>query len=156
MNGCIKNVLFIFLLFFLGSSCATKKKEEPVIVDYKSEMIEADRNFSKMSESLGMRYAMLQYIDNKGILLRPNAVPLVGGEAINFISQGNDSSYTMTWEPSGGTIAISGELGYTYGIYSLKPKTRDTVYYGTYVSIWKRQPDGKWKFSLETGNAGIE
>jgi ketosteroid isomerase-like protein len=156
MNGCIKNVLFIFLLFFLGSSCATKNKEEPVIVDYKSEMIEADRNFSKMSESQGMRYAMLQYIDNKGILLRPNAVPLVGGEAINFISQGNDSSYTMTWEPSGGTIALSGELGYTYGIYSLKPKTRDTVYYGTYVSIWKRQPDGKWKFSLETGNEGIE
>jgi ketosteroid isomerase-like protein len=99
---------------------------------------------------------MMHFIDGRGVLLRPNSLPMVGGNAINFISQANDSSYVMTWEPNGGNIAKSGELGYTYGVYSLKPINKDTVFYGTYVSIWKRQPDGNWKFVLETGNGGIE
>jgi ketosteroid isomerase-like protein len=109
-----------------------------------------------MSEEKGIKAALLYYIDGKGVLLRPNVVPLVGGNAVDYISQGADTTYTMTWEPSGGTVSKSGDLGYTYGVYSLKPKTRDTVLYGTYVSVWKRQEDGKWKFLLETGNEGID
>ena len=104
----------------------------------------------------GIKAALLHYIDSKGILLRPNAIPLVGGNAVDYISQGSDTSYTMTWEPSGGNVAKSGELGYTYGVYSIKPRDKDTVLYGTYVSVWKRQEDGKWKFLLETGNEGID
>lgn len=156
MNMRLKNALLIFLLPVLISSCFTKKTEQEV-VDYKTAMMETDRAFSKLCEERGLKYALIQYIDSKGVLLRPNALPIVGGEAIDFISQGgNDTSYVMTWEPNGGSIAQSGELGYTYGVYSLKPKDKDTVFYGTYVSIWKRQPDGKWKFVLETGNEGIE
>ena len=123
--------------------------------DYKTALMETDRAFSRLSAQKGMKYAMMQYIDSKGILLRPNALPIAGGDAIDFISQGNDSTYTMTWEPNGGSVAKSRELGYTYGMYSLKPNNKDTVLYGTYVSIWKKQPDGEWKFVLETGNDGV-
>ena len=62
----------------------------------------------------------------------------------------------MTWEPRGGSVANSGELGYTYGVYSLKPNNKDTRLYGTYVSVWKKQADGNWKFVLESQNEGIE
>ncbi|MCW3094300.1 MAG: hypothetical protein JWP81_5369 [Ferruginibacter sp.] len=156
MERRLQNSLLILLVSAMASSCATKKSEPEKEVDYKTGMMEADRAFSKFSEEKGMKAALLNFIDGKGVLLRPNAVPIVGGEAINYISQGNDTAYTMTWEPSGGTVAKSGELGYTYGIYSLRPKNKDTVFYGTYVSIWKKQPDGSWKFVLETGNEGIE
>ena len=152
----LQNLFLLLAVFILAASCATKKKQEPETVDYKTAMMETDREFSKMSEERGMKYAFMQFVDNKGVLLRPNAMPLVGGEAINYISQGNDTSYVITWEPNGGSVAKSGDLGYTYGLYSLKPKDKDTVFYGTYVSIWKRQPDGKWKFVLETGNEGVE
>ena len=151
----LKNGLIGTLLLFFAAGCATKKKEV-VSVDYKTGMMEADRAFSKMSEEKGMRNAMMHFIDNKGILLRPSSMPLVGGNAVDYISQASDSAFTMTWEPSGGSVAISGELGYTYGVYSLKPAGKDTVLYGTYVSVWKKQEDGKWKFVLETGNEGIE
>lgn len=156
MNRPINKTLFVFFLSFLIHSCATKKKAEENFVDYKPAMLQADRDFSKLSEEKGMKYALMHYIDGKGVLLRPNALPFEGGDAINFISQGNDSSYKITWEPNGGSIAKSGELGYTYGVYSIKPVDKDTVFYGTYVSIWKRQADGSWKFALETGNEGIE
>ncbi|MEO5890646.1 MAG: hypothetical protein ABIQ31_10360 [Ferruginibacter sp.] len=156
----IKNALLVLLVPALASSCNTKKPAPENSTDSstnnKTEMMEADRAFSKLSEEKGMRHALMQYIDGKGVLLRPNSVPIVGVEAIDYISQGNDTSYTMTWEPNGGSIARSGELGYTYGVYSFKLKNKDSVIYGTYVSIWKRQPDGKWKFVLETGNEGVE
>ena len=156
MNGCIKNGLLLLLLPAAAISCKNKQREQPVEIDYKSMMIETDRAFSKMSEEKGIKTAMMNYIDSEGVLLRPNSLPLIGGNAVDYISQGNDTSFTMTWEPKGGTVAKSGELGFTYGIYSVKPKDQDTVLYGTYVSMWKKQEDGKWKFILETGNEGVE
>ena len=81
---------------------------------------------------------------------------IVGGQAINYLSQLDDNSFTLTWEPKGGSVAISGELGYTFGVYSLKPNNKDTVLYGTYVSVWKKQTDGNWKFVLQSQNEGIE
>ena len=155
-KGIIKRILVLLLLF--AAACNTKKPVAETIenTDGKTAMMETDRDFSKLSEEKGMKQALMHYIDSNGVLLRPNIIPIAGGEAINYISQGNDTAYTMTWEPNGGTLAKSGELGYTYGIYSLKPKNKDTLLYGTYVSIWKRKPDGKWKFVLQTGNEGVE
>ncbi len=155
MNRVAKFSSLAFLGLMMTASCNTKK---PVVaeVDHKAGMMEADREFSKMSEEKGIKTALLHFIDTKGILLRPNVMPLVGGNAVDYISQGSDTTYTMTWEPSGGNVAKSGELGYTYGVYSIKPRDKDTVLYGTYVSVWKRQDDGKWKFLLETGNEGLD
>ena len=117
------------------------------------EIIKADEAFSEMSRKSGMKTAFIEYIDNEGILLRPNHPPIAGADAIEFLSQVNDSSYTLTWVPRGGEMATSGNLGYTYGIYTLEMK--DTVLRGTYVSIWKKQKDGKWKFVLDSGNEGV-
>jgi ketosteroid isomerase-like protein len=155
MNGYIKYSVLFLLVSVMVSSCDTKNAEE-VTVDYKAAMMEADRDFSKLCEAKGMKFAYMNFIDSKGVLLRPNTAPIQGGEAINYISQGNDTSFIITWEPNGGSIAQSGDLGYTQGVYSLKPKNKDTVFYGTYVRIWKRQPDNKWKFVLESGNEGIQ
>jgi ketosteroid isomerase-like protein len=85
--------------------------------------------------------------------LRPGHSPIIGANAIDFLSQVNDSSYTLTWSPAGAEIAASEDMGYSYGIYKLELK--DTVLRGTYVSVWKKQKDGKWKFILDSGNEGI-
>ena len=118
-------------------------------------MLEADRSFSDLSEEKGMKTAFIEYIDSNGVLLRPNVIPVVGADAIDYLIQLNDSNYVLTWHPKNGEVAKSGELGYTYGIYTLKPSEKDTLLYGTYVSIWKKQADGRWKYVLDSGNEGI-
>ena len=151
----LKKAQFIFLvlcfLIFASNSCNQKKilakKNSP------EEIIKADEAFSALSKKSGMKRAFIEYIADEGILLRPNHPPIIGANAIDFLSQANDSSYTLTWSPGGAEIAISGEMGYTYGIYKLE--TKDTVLRGTYVSIWKKQKDGQWKFILDSGNGGI-
>jgi len=46
-------------------------------------------------------------------------------------------------------------MGYTYGIYALALNQNDSLSFGTYVSIWKKQKDGTWKFVLDSGNEGL-
>ncbi len=150
-----KFVFFIIaLLVFV--SCKNYGKKEPRSDAFaKMEMMDADRAFSKMSEEKGMKNAFIEYLDSNGVLLRPNRLPIAGADAVDFLIQQNDTDYTITWEPRNGAIARSGELGYTYGIYALRPSKKDTVIYGTYVSIWKKEADGTWKYVLDSGNEGI-
>jgi ketosteroid isomerase-like protein len=138
----------ITLLLF---ACKPRKKE--VVKNSPAEIIKADEAFSNLSKKLGMKRAFIEYMDNDGVLLRPNHLPIIGANAIDFLSQVNDTSSILTWMPSGAEIAASGELGYTYGVYNLELK--DTILKGTYVSIWKKQGDNSWKFILDCGNEGI-
>ena len=153
----MKGMIFFLTGLLVVSSCNTKKNvEEDPNIKLKVEMLETDRAFSAMSRSHGLKKAFMNFIDNDAILLRPNSLPLAGGEAMDLITRSNDSISIFTWEPKDGFIAASGDMGYTYGVYSRKPGDEDSIYYGTYVTIWKRQPAGNWKFVLQSGNEGVE
>lgn len=152
----MNKILPVFFGLFIVASCSSKKQQEKVPGAFdKLGMMNADREFSKMSEEKGMKTAFIDYLDSNGVLLRPGYLPIAGADAIDYLIQQNDSDYTLTWEPRNGTVSRSGDLGYTYGIYALRPSQKDTVIYGTYVSIWKKERDGTWKYVLATGNEGI-
>jgi ketosteroid isomerase-like protein len=152
MSKTVFSFLFVIIFYFLLQGCNNHKKNNVSIA--KEEIINADEAFSNMSRKQGMKKAFLEFIDNDGILLRPGRLPIVGADAIDFLSQTNDTSYTLTWKPFAAEASSSGDLGFTYGVYSLM--LPDTTLSGTYVSIWKKQPDGKWKFILDSGNAGTK
>jgi len=151
-----KILLFNTLLLSLSSCIFFERKKKLGTLDDKMSMMDTDRNFSKLSEEKGMKNAFLDYIDSNGVLLRPNHLPLLGADAIDYLIQQNDSAYSLKWEPKNGAVAASGELGYTYGVYVLKPSMKDTLIFGTYVSVWRKGADGHWKFVLDSGNEGIE
>jgi len=147
--------LLISLLIF---SCSQKNKDKtpvPGPAMAKIELMQADKAFSELSVEKGMKAAFIEFIDSNGVLLRPGHMPIVGANAIDFLLESNDSSYTLEWKPDNAFVSSSADLGYTYGLYALTPNTRDTVIYGTYVSIWRRHADGKWKFVLDSGNEGV-
>ncbi len=148
--------IFTFLLIISVAifSCRQKDAKTKHVPD-KSEVLNADIEFSRYSEAKGMKAAFIEYIDSNGVLLRPNEMPIIGANAIDYLIQQSDTGYSLTWQPNGGDISISGDLGYTFGIYAMRPSSKDTVIYGTYTSIWKKQQDGKWKFVLDSGNEGV-
>ncbi len=141
-----------FCLSLTACTESTNPKQKN-ISSFKNEIIKTDEAFSNMSRQSGMKKAFIEYMDDEGILLRPNRPPVIGADAIEFLSQANDTAYKLTWKPSGVDVSEGGDLGFSYGIYTLS--LPDTTLYGTYVSIWKKQEDGKWKFVLDTGNEGI-
>jgi ketosteroid isomerase-like protein len=153
-----KRVLFLplpIVLIFIGGCFFPKKNNAVRNEKNKVELMSADNAFSNLSAEKGLKSAFLEYIDSNGVLLRPNLIPIAGADAVDYIIGLKDEGYTMTWKPNNATVAASGELGYTYGSYILQPAAKDTVFYGTYVSIWKKQDDGKWKFILQSANEGL-
>lgn len=146
---------YLLILLILVSSCRLHNRDEEDIP--KADITElqiVDSEFSDYSKQYGMRKAFLEYIDDDGVMMKDQSLPIKGARAIDLISSMNDSTVTMTWEPEGGEIAASGELGYTYGIYEMRDR-ENNVQRGTYVTIWKKQKDGKWKFVLDSGNQGL-
>jgi ketosteroid isomerase-like protein len=149
----MKKIVLLLLVPVLLVACVNKRPLQAI--DPQGTLMNVDRAFSKMSEEEGVKKAFIKYIDSDGVLLRPNQYPIMGADAVDFISQNEDTTYTMTWEPKGGTVAQSGELGYTYGVYTLKLKKNNRVFQGTYVSVWKKQRDGQWRFVMDSGNEGV-
>jgi ketosteroid isomerase-like protein len=122
---------------------------------WEQELLDTDRAFSRMSATVGMQQAFLEYCAADGVLLRPGSHPIMGKEAVTgLLASTDDSSFELTWEPHFARASASGDLGYTYGIYSLRPSDADTLMKGTYVSIWLKE-DGEWKWVLDTGNQGL-
>ena len=139
--------IFVTLIVIFFTGCFFPKKNTAQNSEKnRLDMMQADQHFSDLSEAKGMKAAFLEYIDSNGVLLRPDHIPVAGADAIDYLIATNDTGYQLTWHPKTAVIAASGDLGYTYGLYEIKPAVKDTVLYGTYVSIWKKQLDGKWKF----------
>jgi ketosteroid isomerase-like protein len=81
-------------------------------------------------------------------------MPIVGKQSLIKSYEGkNDSGIVLTWKPEKAFMAKNGELGYTYGFWTLVAKTDTT--YGSYLTIWKKDANGNWKYIADTGNQGL-
>ncbi len=68
-----------------------------------------------------------------------------------------DPSMFLKWQPNEVQVSASGDLGYSIGTYermSKDPAGRPTSATGTYVSIWRKQADGRWRAVLDIGTPG--
>lgn len=149
-----KNLLFFVIVFFslMNISCNLHFRENTKRMNALNEMQQMDVDFSNRSKEVGMKKALLEYMEADGILLRPNSMPVAGADAVELITSLNDTSFILTWRPLGADVSASADMGYTYGVYNMT--VADSIRQGTYVTIWKKQADGRWKFVLDSGNEG--
>ncbi|MGY3089091.1 ketosteroid isomerase-like protein [Hymenobacter sp. UYAg731] len=56
----------------------------------------------------------------------------------------------LTWYPVLADAAQSGDLGYTTGPWTTLQNNRP-VSAGEYVTVWRKQLDGRWKFAVDMG-----
>lgn len=115
----------------------------------KAALFAADRSFAKSAAEKGAAGAYPAFLAEEARLYREGSQPVVEREAIRSALSGNTGP--MTWEPAGGGVARSGDLGFTYGI----AKRREGGASGSwepsdnYFRIWKKQPGGPWKVVLD-------
>ena len=119
-------------------------------------LMQTDRDFSAMSVKDGMFSAFLTYMADDGVILRDGEYPSKGKETLRKRFEGkSDSAFVLSWEPIFEKISENRELGYTYGIHTTTIKATGEVTKGTYVTIWQKQPNGSWRFVLDTGTDGL-
>jgi ketosteroid isomerase-like protein len=144
----LQNIIWIIVVL---ASCQQEDTNE-----LKQQILDTDRSFSKMATEKGIAAAFIYYADEKVIKPSEGQQPVVGKFALlEWYKNNPPGKYTLTWEPL--RAEASGNLGYTFGGYTLVSKTadglRDSTQYGNYVSIWKRKKDGSWRYVLDTGNS---
>ncbi|MCU7495624.1 MAG: hypothetical protein HF314_02330 [Ignavibacteria bacterium] len=143
--------VLLSIIFPCGAFCQeTLQKERDLL-------IRTDLEFSRLSEEKGSNEAFLTFASDSAVLLRKNSSPVEGRIAISqMLREHPDTSFTLSWKPMFSEVALSGELGYTYGIYEVRSRGGiKTIGEGTYVTIWKKDRQGNWKFVLDAGNEGL-
>ncbi len=120
-----------------------------------SVLMEADRAFAKAVADGGVD-AWVSWLAPDGAQIVPGAGEVRGPDAIrSLMAYLDDPGSTLTWEPLRAEIATSGDLGWTTGTYeseSMGADGRVRRGHGRYVTIWKKQADGRWKVAMDLGN----
>ncbi len=136
------------LAFFLFSCQQEKPKPDPESL--KKEIIQMERSFRDDLQSKGAAYAFHAYAAPDAVIKRENDTLIIGKEAIKqYYSQPAYLHATANWEADYTDVSADGTLAYTYGKYTWTG--RDTAgkefnYYGIFHTVWKKQPDGTWKY----------
>lgn len=143
-----KLVLILLLLIY---GCNSNIKKDESIEQWKNEILETEKEFAEMAQNEGISEAFLTYAADDAVLMRNNSL-VIGKKTIqeNFNDQSSDSkNVSLSWAPDFVDVASSGDLGYTYGkyVYTVTDSLgKSTVNEGVFHTVWKRQPDGTWKF----------
>lgn len=120
------------------------------------EMVKTEQAFSKMAEEKNTRDAFMTFIADDGLLFRPGAV---NGKKWMLEHPGPpsdkkpDKKPLLAWQPAFAGMAASGDLGFTTGPWEAKADIHDEKpsAYGHFMTVWKKQADGSWKFVVDLG-----
>jgi ketosteroid isomerase-like protein len=110
----------------------------------------ADSAFAAMSVARGAQAAFVAFAAPEAVLLGPPGVPMTHGrDAIGAAFAGFPADAVLEWAPVSADVAGSGDLGCTVGEATVLARHS----YSKYLTVWKRQADGTWKFVADGGNA---
>jgi ketosteroid isomerase-like protein len=115
-----------------------------------AELLRTDATFSALSERAGGAAAFGTYVADGGVLLLGDAQGVACGP--DEMRVANDfGPGVLTWAPTLADAAPSGDLGMTVGIGAFRAGTQ--TFHSKYLTIWKKQRSGDWRFVLDAGNA---
>lgn len=147
----MRNFIFIAVLA-LGAGCATQPE---AVSASPATVVAAERAFAARGGEIGWVAAFREYAAPDG---------MVGNfeNAQQSLAETPDQgARNLFWWPGYAGIARSGDLGFTTGPFSVDEAHTPR---GQYFTVWRRQPDGSWKWIWDGGpgrrddapNAGID
>lgn len=109
-------------------------------------VVDAEYAFAGSAKPLGVRGAFLKYLAHDSILCTP--LPVNG---IASTAAGKPNQDSLAWYPTYSQTAGSADLGYTTGPWTFRSADGKAEAHGTFLSVWRKQPDDTWKVVLDCG-----
>lgn len=124
-------------------------------------LMDADRAFAAETAARGLDGWLAHYAPD-AVRLRMGGTAAAGEvvqglDAVRAYDAGlfADPATRLVWEPTAAGLFADGVTGYTTGRSAMlrlrSGAPADTLFAGTYVSIWQRGRDGRWRVILDTG-----
>jgi ketosteroid isomerase-like protein len=111
-------------------------------------LVGAERAFALLAKETNTRAAFLAYLTDESITFGQG---LHKGKARELASPASDN--LLEWAPTFVDVAASGDFGYDLGPWQYRAHRTDPapVAWGTFITMWKKQPDGAWRVALDLG-----
>ena len=116
----------------------------------------ADTDFSDDAAKLGTGEAFGRYAADDAQIFSGPGEFTSGPRAITQSFGPITSNSSLVWHPVAGQVSESGDLGFTVG-NAVFTGARDDgapfVRYSKYLTVWKKQRDGRWRYVVDGGSA---
>jgi ketosteroid isomerase-like protein len=125
-------------------------QQQPIPADLQA-LVDTEREFARTATVKGLRDSFLDYFADDAIALVP--APESAKARLRAQPSQPVSELEIVWEPRLGDVAASNDIGWLTGPSTIinhapgKPVTR----LGNYLSLWRRQPDGRWRVFIDVG-----
>lgn len=143
----MKKALPFLLLMALAIPTLAFRQKSMRSTDIDS-MINAERAFARMAAERGTRDAFLAFMADDSIVFAPG--PVNGRKSWEPRPK---RPGLLSWEPSFADMSAAGDMGYDMGPWEFRPKGADDkpAAFGHFMTIWKKQADGTFKWTLDLG-----
>lgn len=143
--------LFILVLLLSLFGFAKSKRDQAI-----AEVAQAERDFAKMSVAEGTRAAFFANFADDGISFGPQPTKmreLFGPPP----PAGTTRKTKLDWYPIWTDASRSGDVAFSTGpSVTYDFATGKAIRWGQFASIWRRQPDGRWKVVVDIGTQNAE
>ncbi|HEX8650944.1 MAG TPA: DUF4440 domain-containing protein [Pyrinomonadaceae bacterium] len=145
----MNKTLSLLLVLLLVATGSFAQKSSDAQDDLRS-LVETERAFSRTAAVKGIRDSFLAYLADDGVLFRPK--PVNGKQ---FLSGRPARPGLLSWEPILAYVSDAGDMGYDTGPWEFREKGPEDkpVAFGYFVTVWKKQADGTWKFVVDIGTS---
>lgn len=111
-------------------------------------LVATERAFAKFAEEKGTKAAFLEFTAPDGLLFLPDRI-----KAVDHWKSRSDSKGLLSWAPNYADISSNGMFGYTTGNWEYRPggKGGEAEGFGEFITIWRRDPYGNFKFVVDIG-----
>ena len=115
------------------------------------EILAADRAFNDEAKAKGAGQAFADFMDEKdGMLIQGGTEPIRGRDAIFKEQNDNLVPSPLVWSPDEAFAGKSGDFGASWGHWKFT-RPNGTTATGKYLTVWRKNADGKWKGLMDTG-----
>ncbi len=138
----------LFLLILITLSCVRGGQDQDMHV-LKQEIEDTELAFARLAMDSSIEVAFSAYAAPDAVLKRGNRLILGRDSIVAFLYKNKQKGAELNWLPEFISVSKSGDLAYTYGGYVYTfPDSSGVIHKqeGFFHTVWKRQPDGKWKF----------
>jgi ketosteroid isomerase-like protein len=134
----MRNIILSSALALL-SACASAPAETTITP---APVIAAERAFAARGAEIGWVAAFREYTAPDGMVGNFENAPQ------SLAETPDEGARNLFWWPAYAGIARSGDLGFTTGPFSVDEARTPR---GQYFTVWRRQPDGSWKWIWDGG-----
>jgi ketosteroid isomerase-like protein len=148
-------ILTSLLLLPLPAVCRAETSAPPVGKEIlKAELAKMEDAFCAMAKEKGIRAAFEYYAAPDVAFIDTDPRQFRGLAAVRARIGPDRPGATLTWSALFTDVSDDGTLGYNWGRYEAHfpgPDGQENIRTGFFLTIWKRQPDGTWRYVMDNG-----